>query len=224
MQGKDVQEAMERILILGAGPQARVIPDVIALCPCQELIGFVDEAGERPFLKECADRFPVYDLREYPDELKSGVGDFFVLIATRFPELRAELLARTQAAGLSLANIVHPSVLIAGSARLGRGLLLMPYAIIGSGADIGDTVIVNSASTIDHDCILEQGVVLAPGVHLAGGVRVGSGTAIGVGACVSPGVAIGRNSLIGAGSVVTKDIPDGVVAAGVPARVLRSVR
>ena len=38
---------MEKILILGAGPQARVIPDVVDHCPGQELIGFVDEGGER---------------------------------------------------------------------------------------------------------------------------------------------------------------------------------
>ena len=93
---------MEKILILGAGPQARVIPDVVDHCPGKELIGFVDEGGERPFLKECADRFPVYDLDEYPGALKDSLGDFSVLIATRFPELRAEFLARTKAAGLPL--------------------------------------------------------------------------------------------------------------------------
>ena len=40
---------------------------------------------------------------------------------------------------------------------------------------------------------------------------------------VAPGVRIGRNSVIGAGSVVTRDIPPGVVAAGNPCRVLRSI-
>jgi maltose O-acetyltransferase len=40
---------------------------------------------------------------------------------------------------------------------------------------------------------------------------------------VLPGVRIGENSVIGAGSVVAKDVPSGMVAAGVPARVLRPV-
>jgi maltose O-acetyltransferase len=46
---------------------------------------------------------------------------------------------------------------------------------------------------------------------------------LGGGAIVCPGVTIGRASVIGAGSVVTKDIPAGVVAAGNPCRVLREI-
>ena len=49
------------------------------------------------------------------------------------------------------------------------------------------------------------------------------GTWIGAGAIIVPGVKIGKNVVIGAGSVVTKDIPDGVVAVGNPCRVLREV-
>ena len=46
---------------------------------------------------------------------------------------------------------------------------------------------------------------------------------VGAGAVILPGVTIGKNSVIGAGSVVTKDIPAGVVALGVPCRVLREI-
>ena len=45
----------------------------------------------------------------------------------------------------------------------------------------------------------------------------------GRGSVILPGVTIGKNSVIGAGSVVTKDIPAGVVALGVPCRVLREI-
>ncbi len=46
---------------------------------------------------------------------------------------------------------------------------------------------------------------------------------LGGGVTVTPGVTIGHDSVIGAGSVVTKDIPPGVVAAGVPCRVIREI-
>lgn len=46
---------------------------------------------------------------------------------------------------------------------------------------------------------------------------------IGAQACILPGVTIGRGSVIGAGSVVTRDVPPGVVAAGNPCRVLRKI-
>lgn len=54
-------------------------------------------------------------------------------------------------------------------------------------------------------------------------VSIGAGSWLGTNAVVLPGVTIGRQVAIGAGSVVTTDIPDGVVAAGVPARVIRDI-
>lgn len=54
-------------------------------------------------------------------------------------------------------------------------------------------------------------------------VRIGSNCWLGAGVLVMPGVTIGDNSVIGAGSVVTKDIPSGVVAVGNPCRVLREI-
>ena len=53
-----------------------------------------------------------------------------------------------------------------------------------------------------------------------GRIRVGERTFIGCNSTIMPGVTIGKRCVIGAGSVVTKDIPDGCVAAGVPARVI----
>jgi len=54
-------------------------------------------------------------------------------------------------------------------------------------------------------------------------VKIGSSVWIGGNAVICPGVTIGDNVVIGAGAVVTKDIPSGVVAAGNPCRVLRSI-
>ena len=54
-------------------------------------------------------------------------------------------------------------------------------------------------------------------------ITVGSNVFIGVNSIILPGVTIGDNVVIGAGSVVTRDIPSGVVAAGCPARPLRSI-
>ncbi len=54
-------------------------------------------------------------------------------------------------------------------------------------------------------------------------VRIGRNVWVGAGAVLLPGVSVGDNSVIGAGSVVTRDIPANVVAAGVPCRVLRPI-
>lgn len=54
-------------------------------------------------------------------------------------------------------------------------------------------------------------------------VKIGNNVWVGAGAVILPGVTVGENSVIGAGSVVTKDIPDNVVAVGNPCRVLRAI-
>ena len=54
-------------------------------------------------------------------------------------------------------------------------------------------------------------------------IRIGSNTFIGINSVILPGVNIGENCIIGAGSVVTKDIPPNTVAAGVPARNIKSI-
>ena len=61
------------------------------------------------------------------------------------------------------------------------------------------------------------------GLEYALPITIGNNVWIGAQVCVLPGVTIGDNSVIGAGSVVTKDIPAGVLAAGNPCRVIREI-
>lgn len=62
------------------------------------------------------------------------------------------------------------------------------------------------------------------GLEYAKPIKVGSDVWIGGNVCVMPGVTIGDNVVIGAGSVVTKDIPSGVVAVGNPCKPVRKVK
>ena len=62
---------------------------------------------------------------------------------------------------------------------------------------------------------------MATGARLAGGVIVGEGAHVGVGASVRQGIRIGAGAIVGAGAAVVKDVPENVVVAGVPAKVLR---
>jgi Mg/Co/Ni transporter MgtE len=75
-------------------------------------------------------------------------------------------------------------------------------------------------SIVDHDSIVEDFVHVAPGATICGQVKIGKKSFIGANATILPRLTIGENSIIGAGSVVTKNIPDNVVAYGSPAKVI----
>jgi acetyltransferase-like isoleucine patch superfamily enzyme len=97
--------------------------------------------------------------------------------------------------------------------------LIDPTAYISAGARLGTGNIINTNSSVDHDCVLGDFVHVGPGTHLCGKVQVGSGTLLGVGSAVIPGIKIGCNSVVAAGSAVTKSWEDdGILIAGVPAK------
>ena len=116
---------------------------------------------------------------------------------------------------------IHPSAVIAMSAKIGYGTVVMAGAIINPFVEVGNHCIVNTGATVDHECVIEDYVHIAPGAHLCGQVHVGEGTLIGVGSSVIPCINIGKWSVIGAGSVVVKDIPDGCLAYGNPCRIVK---
>ena len=130
-------------------------------------------------------------------------------------------------------------------AEVGENCYIEPpfHANWGCNMHVGKNFYANFNLTVvdDADVFIGDSVMIAPNVVIATGahpvcpelreqvyqynlpVHIGSRVWIGAGAIVMPGVTIGDDSVIGAGSVVTKDIPSGVVAVGNPCRVLREV-
>jgi sugar O-acyltransferase (sialic acid O-acetyltransferase NeuD family) len=126
-----------------------------------------------------------------------------------------------RALNLEWQTAVHPAAYVHPSAKLGRGSVVFAGAIVQPDAVIGDHVIVNTGATVDHDCVIGDFAHIAPGVHLAGSVRVGEGAFLGIGSVACPGVRIGCWARLGAGAVAIRDVPDGVLAVGVPAMELK---
>ena len=88
---------------------------------------------------------------------------------------------------------------------------------------VGDQVMFGPNVTITTANHPIEPELRARGLQYNKDVRIGNNAWIGAGAILLPGVHIGKNTVIGAGSIVTRDIPDNVVAVGNPCRVLRPV-
>jgi acyl-[acyl carrier protein]--UDP-N-acetylglucosamine O-acyltransferase len=91
--------------------------------------------------------------------------------------------------------------------------------VLNADARIGRHTILNTGTVVEHDGVVGDAVHLAPRVCLAGHVTVGDRTFVGAGTVVRDEVRIGRDCLVGLGSVVVRDLPDGVRAYGCPAAI-----
>lgn len=120
---------------------------------------------------------------------------------------------------------------IGNDSRIGTFVEIQRGAIIGQRCRIQSHTFICDAVTIEDDVFVGHGVMFLNDRHpnvasaLSGDwkkepVLVRRGANIGSGAVILPGVTIGAGSLIGAGAVVTHDVADGAIVAGVPARAL----
>ena len=129
--------------------------------------------------------------------------------------------------------------------RLGEGAIVKP----SFRCDYGVHISIGERTFVNYDCVfldcatitIGAEVQIAPGVHLytathpldaatrrsgleaAHPITIGDGVWLGGRVVVCPGVTIGENTVVGAGSVVTRDLPAGVLAAGAPCRPVRTL-
>lgn len=116
---------------------------------------------------------------------------------------------------------IAPGVICPPSLVVGNGTIICSSAVITVNVTIGTYVIINYHATVCHDSIIEDFVSIYPSVNISGFVHVGTSTHVGVGAQILPHVSVGSHTIIGAGAVVTKDLPSGCVAVGIPAKPIR---
>ena len=99
----------------------------------------------------------------------------------------------------------------------------MAGAIIAPEAKLGRECIINTNASVDHECILGDGVEVGPGATLCGLVTVDVNGWICAGATILPRIKIGADAIVGGGAVVTKDVSAGQTVVGVPARPIKNV-
>jgi len=188
---------MDTIFIYGAGGQGKVVIDAVRSIPASFRIGLV--VDDDPHLHGKS-------LLNLPITSPHGIGLERGFIAIGNNASRQKVAARYRG---RLVIIAHRSTVIAQDVPVGEGTIFLPGSIVAPGSRIGENVIINTAASVDHDCVIEDGVHIAPGSRLCGNVHVGRGSLLGAGTIVVPGVHIGRDVFVHAGQVVTRDVPDG---------------
>lgn len=124
-----------------------------------------------------------------------------------------------------LLSICAEQVIHLDNNSIGEGAVFCPNTMVTSNVSIGRMFQANIYSYVAHDCKIGNYVTFAPGVRCNGRVHIGDYAYIGTNAIIKQGTIdnplyIGRGATIGMGAVVTKDVADGAVVVGNPAREL----
>lgn len=120
-----------------------------------------------------------------------------------------------------LITLLHPKTVVSRHAQLEVGAAVFAGAVINACTVIGRGAIINTGSSVDHDCRLGEAVHVSPGARLAGGVVAEDRSWIGIGATVRQLIRIGSDVTLGASSGVVCDVASNLIVVGVPARTLR---
>jgi sugar O-acyltransferase (sialic acid O-acetyltransferase NeuD family) len=175
------------------------------------LVGFVDDrlAEDQPLV----DGMPILGRVSWLDDSRG----YTALIGVGDPAARAELDAQLSRRCVSLETLVHPSAVTGPSVARVAGSIVGPNVVLTRDISVGRCAIVNFGALVGHDGSIGDYAFVGPGTNLGGNVTVGTSAWVGIGATIIEGIRIGDGALVAAGAVVIDDVPDGAMAAGVPA-------
>lgn len=208
-----------KTVIIAASGHGKVVLDILQKHENIKITGFIDDNpalhGKSVNGVQVIGDFSI--ISTLTEKIDCGI------IAIGDNHIRADFFKKMQDIGLQVITAIHPSAIVAKTATIGNGTVVAANAVINPSAKIGVNCIINSGATIDHDNCIGDHVHISPGANLAGNVSVGDYSHIGIGASIINGITIGQNAIVGAGSVVTKDVLDNALVAGVPAKFIRYI-
>lgn len=195
------------LIIIGAGGHGSVVKDIAVLNEKYDEILFLDDSDNT--LNLTMGKTNTYE--KYIDN-----SEFFVAIGNNLiREKKQNMLIDN---GARIATLIHPKSIIAKNIAIGQGTVVMAGAILNPCVNIGDGVIINTSSSVDHESIIGSFTHIAVGTHIAGAVKIDEKVFVGAGVTIINNINICSDCTIGAGAVVVKDIEEVGTYIGVPAK------
>ena len=215
----------KKILVIGGAGNGTVIAstivDLTKVSNEWELWGYLNDSGEIDSLIE---GYPIVGrVKEAKRFNLPNVYFIYALTTVKKAKERFELLQSLDLPREKYATVIHPTAVVAHSAQIGYGVVLMPQVVVGPDVLIGDHAQVYAQGFLGHHAKLGDFCFIANNASVGGFVDIQRGTHVGSNSSILERVTVGEWSLIGLGSVVLKDVLPYTKVAGNPARMIGNI-
>ncbi len=129
---------------------------------------------------------------------------------------RTKILSDLQIPSEKFATFIHPSVMVAKSARIGVGNILLANVVVNCNVILGNFNTVNSGVLLGHDITVGNNNYFAGQVCVGSGLKVGNMNFFGLNTSIRNGITIGDGNVVGMATNITKDISDDNIIYGNP--------
>ena len=151
--------------------------------------------------------FALTYLGSVADYLPADCDELIVTVAS--PTVRSMLVDKLVPKGSNFVSYVHPSVVLSAGAKIGKGVIILPYSLVSNDSTIGDFSVVNCFSSVGHDVSIGPYVTISSHVDIMGHCVVNTYVFMGSGSRVLPGKHLGESAVIGAGATAVRSVPGG---------------